>query len=97
MGIFHQAPLKKSYFSLILSSMKQAYDTNETSPENQIICLQKKNFDTMTMTATHKFNTKNRDTSVSVSFNKETVMSLKINSCLDERQEFLFYIRKEIQ
>lgn len=59
MGIFHQTPLKKSYFSLILSSMKQAYDTNETSPENQIICLQKKNFDTMTMTATHKFNTKN--------------------------------------
>lgn len=49
MGIFHQPSIKKTYFSLILSSMRQAYYSNITSPENQAICLHKKNFDTISV------------------------------------------------
>ena len=46
MGNYLNKTLKQQYFSIVSSSMKQAYIENSTSPFNQAISLLKKDFDT---------------------------------------------------
>ena len=45
MGNYLNKTLKQQYFSIVSSSMKQAYIENSTSPFNQAISLLKKDFE----------------------------------------------------